>query len=77
MSNLGFLLVHAQVNARPGALCERAFLPGRGGRGPAARLAARRAHAPAEPSAGTTLESGRPLWISTSSPFPSPMKTTS
>ncbi len=61
MSNLGFLLVHAQVNARPGALCERAFLPGRGGRGPAARLAARRAHAPAEPSAGTTLESGRPL----------------
>lgn len=58
MSNLGFLLVHAQVNLRPDALCERAFLPGRG---TAARLAARRAHVPAEPAAGTTMESGRPL----------------
>lgn len=28
MSNLGFLSVHARINARPDALCERAFLPG-------------------------------------------------
>ncbi len=28
MSNLGFLTVHARINARPDALCERAFLPG-------------------------------------------------
>ena len=34
MSNLGFLTVHARINARPDALCERAFLsvPGTGGR---------------------------------------------
>ncbi len=28
MSNLGFLTVYARINARPDALCERAFLPG-------------------------------------------------
>ena len=27
MSNLGFLSIHARINARPDALCERAFLP--------------------------------------------------
>ncbi len=27
MSNLGFLSLHARINARPDALCERAFLP--------------------------------------------------
>lgn len=27
MSNLGFLSIHARLNARPDALCERAFLP--------------------------------------------------
>jgi len=33
MSSLGFLTVHARINARPDALCERAFLsaPGEGG----------------------------------------------
>ncbi len=61
MSNLGFLLVHAQVNARPEALCERVFLSRRGGRGSDARPAGRRAPSPAEQAAGTTLESGRPL----------------
>jgi len=41
MSNLGFLTVHARINARPDALCERAFLsvPGRGG-SPGRRTAA-------------------------------------
>jgi len=48
MSNLGYLLVHAQVNARPDALCERAFLVPGGERRPVARP-------------GTTVESGRPL----------------
>ncbi|HEU4949172.1 MAG TPA: hypothetical protein VFT11_00275, partial [Candidatus Deferrimicrobiaceae bacterium] len=33
MSNLGFLLIHAQINARPDALCERVFLSGGGRRG--------------------------------------------
>ena len=61
MSNLGFLLVHAQINARPEALCERVFLPRRGGRGETARPGGRRASPPAEPGPGTTLESGRPL----------------
>ncbi|MDD5762985.1 MAG: hypothetical protein PHP88_10845, partial [bacterium] len=28
MSNLGFLLIHARINARPDALCERVFLSG-------------------------------------------------
>ncbi len=62
MSNLGFLLVHAMVNARREALCERAFLPPRrGGRGPDARLAGRRRGFSGAPPAGRTLESGRPL----------------
>ncbi|GAB4363753.1 MAG: radical SAM protein [Deltaproteobacteria bacterium] len=30
MSNLGFLSIHARINAREDALCERAFLPGPG-----------------------------------------------
>jgi radical SAM superfamily enzyme YgiQ (UPF0313 family) len=48
MANLGFLTIHARINDRVDALCERAFLPDPrepGGAG--------------EPS--TTLESGRPL----------------
>jgi len=61
MSNLGFLLVHAQINARPEALCERVFLPRRGGRGETTRPGGRGAYFPAEPGSGTTLESGRPL----------------
>ena len=61
MSNLGFLLVHAQVNARPEALCERAFLPRGAGRGGTDHPVGRRAKPPAGPPAGTTLESGRPL----------------
>ncbi|MEW6720462.1 MAG: radical SAM protein [Thermodesulfobacteriota bacterium] len=60
MSNLGFLLVHAQVNARPDALCERAFLsPAVGGTAPAPGRG--KGAAPAGAAAGTTLESGRPL----------------
>lgn len=51
MSNLGFLTIHGRINARPDALCERAFLPGPG----EARILSRRA----TPLA--TLESGRPL----------------
>jgi len=61
MSNLGFLLVHAQINARPDALCERAFLASGGERRPAARAAGRYGSGKGEPRAGTTLESGRPL----------------
>ncbi len=51
MSNLGFLTVHARINARSDALCERAFLPG------SAEERVRR-------DRGTplcALESGRPL----------------
>ena len=51
MSNLGFLTVHARINARPGALCERAFLPG-----PAEWRLLRERGLPL-----STLESGRPL----------------
>jgi radical SAM superfamily enzyme YgiQ (UPF0313 family) len=51
MANLGFLTIHARINARPGALCERAFLPDlRDARGIAAQAGGVR-----------TLESGRPL----------------
>src|SRR3970282_1427093 len=32
MSNLGFLLIYARINARQAALCERGFLSGQGGR---------------------------------------------
>ena len=59
MSNLGFLLIHARINARQDALCERIFLPGEGGRvlpprghGTGSRISLRE---------GRTLESGRPL----------------
>lgn len=52
MSNLGFLTIHARVNARPDALCERAFLPGPGD----ARRRGGRLGAPL-----VSLESKRPL----------------
>jgi radical SAM superfamily enzyme YgiQ (UPF0313 family) len=61
MSNLGFLLMHAQINARPDALCERVFL------GPLARgrkiagTGTRKHSTIPDPVAGSTLESGRPL----------------
>ncbi len=51
MSNLGFLTVHARINARPDALCERAFLPG-----PAEWRLLRDRGVPLP-----ALESGRPL----------------
>lgn len=56
MSNLGFLTVHARINARPDALCERAFLsgPGEGARMP------RRGRGGTPPPV-VTVESGRPL----------------
>ncbi|MBE0605893.1 MAG: radical SAM protein, partial [Deltaproteobacteria bacterium] len=61
MSNLGFLLVHGQINARPEALCERGFLSPGGGRREPPRPGMRSAAPSAGPAAGTTLESGRPL----------------
>ena len=51
MSNLGFLVVHARINARADALCERAFLPG-----PAEGRLLRDRGTPL-----SALESGRPL----------------
>src|SRR5512145_1875523 len=51
MSNLGFLTVHARINARADALCERAFLPG-----PAEGRLLRGRKLPL-----SALESGRPL----------------
>jgi radical SAM superfamily enzyme YgiQ (UPF0313 family) len=51
MSNLGFLSIHARINARPDALCERAFLPGPGDK----RILDRR-KLPL-----STIESSRPL----------------
>ncbi|MCL2103060.1 MAG: hypothetical protein FWH25_03385, partial [Syntrophorhabdaceae bacterium] len=59
MSNLGFLLIHAQINARPDRLCERALLPSPGRRYSTA--AGRRAPPRNEFVPGRTLESGRPL----------------
>src|SRR5512145_1722037 len=56
MSNLGFLLVHAGINARADALCERVFLAGPGGQrevAPPGRAAGS--------AGGRALESGRPL----------------
>lgn len=51
MANLGFLTIHARINARPDALCERAFLPD-----------ARESSGAGAPSSPVrTLESGRPL----------------
>jgi radical SAM superfamily enzyme YgiQ (UPF0313 family) len=59
MSNLGFLLIYARINARHDALCERVFLSGVGRRSaPPRRPGARSADTPIE---GRTLESGRPL----------------
>ena len=51
MSNLGFLSIHARINARADALCERVFLPSAAEE----RLLARRSHPL------STLESGSPL----------------
>src|SRR5512134_664907 len=51
MSNLGFLSIHARINERPDALCERAFLPSA-----AEEKALARRSLPL-----STLESGRPL----------------
>lgn len=51
MSNLGFLSIHARINARPDALCERAFLPSAAEE----RILSRRA------LPLSTLESGSPL----------------
>ncbi|MCL5884519.1 MAG: B12-binding domain-containing radical SAM protein [Deltaproteobacteria bacterium] len=51
MSNLGFLSIHARINERPDALCERAFLPSAAEE----RISARR------PLPLSTLESGGPL----------------
>ncbi len=60
MSNLGFLLIHAQGNARGDTLCERVFLPGPERRTRAIRPPGRAAP-PGGGAGGTTLESGRPL----------------
>jgi radical SAM superfamily enzyme YgiQ (UPF0313 family) len=51
MSNLGFLSIHARINERPDALCERAFLPSAA----EAKVLARRS------LPLSTLESGSPL----------------
>jgi radical SAM superfamily enzyme YgiQ (UPF0313 family) len=51
MSNLGFLSIHARINARPDALCERAFLPSAAEE----RILSRRT------LSLSTLESGTPL----------------
>jgi radical SAM superfamily enzyme YgiQ (UPF0313 family) len=51
MSNLGFLSIHARINERPDALCERAFLPSAAEE----RILARR------PIPLSTLEGGSPL----------------
>lgn len=60
MSNLGFLLVYALINARHDALCERVFFRGGDGREGASRR--RRGHSPSgRPGEGRSLESGRPL----------------
>src|SRR5512134_1116061 len=61
MSNLGFLLVHAGINARADALCERVFLAGPGGQRTVAPPAGRSAASAGGPTEGRTLESGRPL----------------
>ncbi len=61
MSNLGFLLLHGQINARADALCERAFLVPRGEERAGAFAAGRGGSAPPQAGAGRTVESGRPL----------------
>lgn len=60
MSNLGFLLIHARINARQDALCERVFLSG----GEEERVPPPRGHGTGSrrsPRGGRSLESGRPL----------------
>ncbi|MCL1925919.1 MAG: B12-binding domain-containing radical SAM protein [Syntrophorhabdaceae bacterium] len=59
MSNLGFLLVHGQVNERPDRLCERAFLSPVGGRKPSTVSGGRCASPLIGATLGRTLESGR------------------
>ena len=59
MSNLGFLLIYARINARTDALCERVFLSGDGRR--RAPPQGRGTGAANSPTEGRTLESGRPL----------------
>jgi len=61
MSNLGFLLIHAGINGRPDALCERVFLSGTGGQRPVAPPRGRGTVHGGIPGEGATLESGRPL----------------
>jgi radical SAM superfamily enzyme YgiQ (UPF0313 family) len=61
MSNLGFLLVHAGVNARPDALCERVFLSCPGRRRAVRSPGSRGADSAGGLPEGTSLESGRPL----------------
>jgi len=61
MSNLGFLLVHAGINARADALCERVFLVGPGGQRTVAPPGGRGQASPGRAAEGRALESGRPL----------------
>jgi radical SAM superfamily enzyme YgiQ (UPF0313 family) len=61
MSNLGFLLVHAGINARADALCERVFLGGPGGQRTVAPPGGRGRAPAGAPGGVRTLESGRPL----------------
>lgn len=61
MSNLGFLLVHAGINARADALCERVFLAGPGGQPAVAPPGSRGGASAGRAPGGRALESGRPL----------------
>lgn len=61
MSNLGFLLVHAGINGRSDALCERVFLGGPGGGRTVPPPGGRGAAFPGRAGEGRSLESGRPL----------------
>jgi radical SAM superfamily enzyme YgiQ (UPF0313 family) len=61
MSNLGFLLVHSGINARPDALCERVFLAGPGGQRTVAPPGGRGVASAGGRAEGRALESGRPL----------------
>ncbi|GAB4227924.1 MAG: radical SAM protein [Deltaproteobacteria bacterium] len=61
MSNLGFLLLYARINARNDALCERVFLCGAGERREAAPRRIRESSPPNRTAEGRSVESGRPL----------------
>ncbi len=61
MSNLGFLLIHAGINRRPDALCERVFLSGEAGPRPGPPHGKGRPFPPGSPGEGRSEESGRPL----------------